>query len=75
MVVRGLLADSDLLTLLSPDQVAIEMAAGLLTGLPLPGGRGVRTIGISTRVNWRPTAAQSAFLACLIDAAAITRIR
>lgn len=75
MVVRGLLADSDLLTLLSPDQIAMEVTAGMLTRIPLPGDRGVRTIGISTRVDWHPTEAQRAFLECLIDAAATTRIQ
>lgn len=66
MTIRGVLRDSDFLTLLSPDQVALEISAGMLTtiGDPLPGT--VRTIGVTTRSGWRPTLAQSRLLA-LID--------
>lgn len=67
MVIRGLLVESDLLTLLSPDQVALEVGAGVLEpiGPPLP--RAVRTIGISTRTGWRPTRAQSRLIDLLRD--------
>lgn len=75
MVIRGVLRDSDLLTLLSPDQVALEIQSGMLTaiGQPLPGG--VRTIGITTRTGWRPTAAQRRFVDLVEQAVADTRIR
>lgn len=65
MVIRGVLRDSDLLTLLSPDQVALEIRSGLLTivGRPLP--HCTRTIGITTRTGWRPTAAQRRFVVLL----------
>ena len=67
MVIRGVLRDSDLLTLLSPDQVALELRSGLLAtiGRPLP--HGTRTIGITTRIGWRPTAAQRRFVTLLED--------
>lgn len=69
MMIRQILVDSDYLTLLSPDQVAVELEAGWLTrisGLPRSMGR---TIGVTTRADWRPTAVHREFLADL-DAAA-----
>jgi LysR family transcriptional regulator of gallate degradation len=64
MTIRQLLIKGDALTLLSPEQVAVELRAGLLASLPLPSGF-VRTIGITTRQDWRPTPPQAAFLALL----------
>ncbi|WP_298200089.1 LysR family transcriptional regulator [Novosphingobium sp.] len=62
MTIRQLLIDSDLLTLLSPDQVAVELEAGWLVALgEAPPGHG-RTIGVTTRASWRPTAVQAEFL-------------
>jgi DNA-binding transcriptional LysR family regulator len=58
MVIRGLLRDSDLLTLLSADQVALEIDAGMLVAIGPPLIDGVRTIGLTTRTGWRPSAAQ-----------------
>lgn len=62
IAIRGLLLDSDFLTLLSPDQVAVELAAGWLTSIRAPAPDMVRTIGLTTRRDWRPTANQRAFL-------------
>jgi DNA-binding transcriptional LysR family regulator len=75
MVIRGLLAQSDLLTLLSPDQVALEVEAGMLVriGPDLPDT--VRTIGISTRSGWRPTASQARFIDLLHRATLETRLQ
>ena len=75
MVIRGVLRSSDLLTLLSPDQVAMEVEGGILAVIGRPLEQGVRTIGITTRIGWRPTAAQRRFLALLESAVADTRIR
>lgn len=74
MVIRGLLAQSDLLTLLSPDQVALEVEAGMLVrvGPDLPDR--TRTIGISTRSGWRPTRVQRRLIALLNLAAGETRL-
>ena len=65
MTIRQLLLESDFLTLLSRDQVAVELEAGWLVKLcdTPPGLK--RTIGITTRAGWRPTAAQQAFLDAL----------
>ncbi|MDE2303325.1 MAG: LysR family transcriptional regulator [Sphingomonadales bacterium] len=62
MTIRQLLIDSDFLTLLSLDQVAVELEARWLTVLrPAPAGL-ERTIGVTTRAAWRPTAVQAEFL-------------
>ena len=58
MVIRGLLRDTDLLTLLSPDQVALEIDAGMLVTIGPALAGSVRTIGLTTRAGWRPSAAQ-----------------
>lgn len=62
MTIRGVLRDSDFLTLLSPDQVALEIDAGMLARIGGALAGTVRTIGITTRAGWRPTLAQSRFL-------------
>lgn len=61
ITIRGLLLDSDCLTLLSPDQVAVELAAKLLTTIAAPPDM-VRTIGLTTRTGWIPTGDQSTFI-------------
>lgn len=70
MTIRGILVDSDCLTLLSPDQVAMEMASGLLASIEPAGADMTRTIGISTRTGWRPTLLQTRLAAALRAAAA-----
>jgi DNA-binding transcriptional LysR family regulator len=70
MIIRQMLIDSDLLTLLSPDQMAVELAAGWLVKIAdLPDGFS-RTIGVTTREGWRPTMVQAEFLAELAAVAA-----
>lgn len=64
LTIRQLLLSGDGLTLLSPDQVAIELAAGILAAMP-PLSPVERVIGITTRAGWRPTTAHAAFLAML----------
>ena len=61
ITIRQILRDSDFLTLLSPDQVAIELDVGCLVKIcDAPAGL-VRIIGVTTRSGWRPTAMQQAF--------------
>jgi LysR family transcriptional regulator of gallate degradation len=70
MMIRQILVDSDFLTLLSPDQVAVELEAHWLERLcDAPAGL-VRMIGATTRAGWRPTARQQDFMDCLSDHAA-----
>lgn len=62
ITIRELLLGSDALTLLSPDQVRVELESGWLQTLcPAPDGM-KRTIGTTTRTGWRPTLKQAAFL-------------
>lgn len=69
ITIRQILLDSDFLTLLSPDQVAVELEAGWLTKIAdTPEGL-TRTIGITTRYGWRPTGMQGAFVLSLQEAA------
>ena len=68
MTIRGVLLDSDCLTLLSPDQIALEVETGLLALIGRPRDDMVRTIGVSTRADWRPTALQTRFLELLAEA-------
>lgn len=62
IAIRQMLLESDFLTLLSPDQVAIELAAGLLAQVRGPWVAPARTIGTFVRAGWRPTAMQAAFV-------------
>lgn len=62
MMVRQMLLESDFLTLLSADQVAVELEAGWLAKLADAPGDVSRVIGVTTRADWRPTALQSHFL-------------
>lgn len=65
MVIRQLLIDSDFLTLLSPDQVAVELEANWLERLAQTPPGLTRIIGMTCRSGWRPTAVQSRFIAIL----------
>jgi LysR family transcriptional regulator, regulator for genes of the gallate degradation pathway len=62
MTIRQILIDSDFLTLLSPDQVAVELEAGWLKKIANTPEGLTRTIGITTRTGWRPTGMQQSFL-------------
>lgn len=62
MVIYGVLADSDHLTLVSPDQVAIGVKNGILTHIGPPRTHAVREIGVMMRRNWRPPPLQELFL-------------
>lgn len=63
--IRGILRQSDLLTLLSRDQVDLEIASGVLVSIGPPPLDEVRTIGVTTRTDWQPTPSQARFLALL----------
>jgi DNA-binding transcriptional LysR family regulator len=62
---RALLLASDRVMLLSAHQVHHELAAGQVAVLPHPLGSVVRRIGLTTRRDWRPTAAQADVLEAL----------
>lgn len=69
MMIRQILIDSDFLTMLSPDQVAVELQAGWLERIATLPASLARTIGVTTRTSWRPTLVQSEFIAELERAA------
>lgn len=64
LTTRQLLLGSDAVTLLSPDQLAVEIDAGLLVSRAPP-SQIRRRIGISVRAGWRPTDPQAQFMALL----------
>lgn len=73
MIIGRLLTEGNFLTLLSPDQVALQIRSGLLAQVGAPLEHSRRLVGITTRRSWRPTATQRHFLNCLEQAAAVMR--
>jgi DNA-binding transcriptional LysR family regulator len=69
ILVRGLLTQSDRLTMLSRHQAEPEMRAGHLTRLDLGFEDLGRPIGISLRQDWAPTPTQRQFMAHVQQAA------
>jgi DNA-binding transcriptional LysR family regulator len=69
ITIRQLLVQTDFLTMLSPDQVAVELEAGWLVQLGVAPGAVGRTIGLTTRADWRPTPLQQTFMATLEEEA------
>lgn len=69
MAIRGILLESDFLTLVSRDQIALELGVGLLAAVPAALPPTERTIGVTTRADWQPTAIQRHFLTLLAEAA------
>ncbi|WP_188062058.1 LysR family transcriptional regulator [Sphingobium sp. KCTC 72723] len=68
MTVRQLLVSGDYLTLLSVDQLRVEMDSGMLADIgPAPGDIS-RTIGLTSRADWRPTRLQQQFMAAIAQA-------
>ena len=65
MTIRELLVGGDYLTLLSVDQLALELEAGLVIDIGEAPGAVSRTIGITTRADWRPTRLQQHFMAAV----------
>jgi DNA-binding transcriptional LysR family regulator len=71
MVIRGILQESDFLTLLSPDQIALEVDNAILAQIGGPREGTTRTIGITTRASWRPTEMQARFVSLVQEAAIV----
>ncbi len=66
LTIRELLLETDMLTLLSPDQLRVEIEAGLLLAAPPPSPV-ERAIGIIHRRDWHPTPSQAKLLETLGD--------
>lgn len=62
VAIRGLLLRSDRLALLSKRQVQLDVDNGLLALLPIEFKQSERTIGLTLRKDWRPTAGQQQYL-------------
>lgn len=62
IAIRQILLGTDCLTILSPDQVAVELEAGWLEIVAESATTMTRTIGITHREGWRPTRLQNEFL-------------
>lgn len=73
MTIRGVLLETNFLTLLSPDQIALELESGLLKTLSVELPSAERTIGVITRSGWRPTPLQRRFLELLTTIASSGR--
>ncbi|MCB2066665.1 MAG: LysR family transcriptional regulator [Erythrobacter sp.] len=61
LTIRELLLAGDSLTLLSPDQLRVELQSGILVARPCP-VEVRRSIGIIRRKDWHPTRTQAAML-------------
>ena len=72
MLIRGLLAESDFLTLLSPHQIGGQ---GDLATIGDPIEKTRRPIGLTTRADWRPAPAQLYFLELLRTLTAATGLQ
>lgn len=62
---RAFLMEGDHMMLSSTNQVHYELRAGMLTCLPHPAGKALRSIGLTVRNDWRPTQAQTRLLTIL----------
>ncbi len=69
IMLRGLLARGDYVTILSLHQAALEVQLGLIVPLDLDLPDSARPIGLTYRAGWVPTATQAQFLS-LVRAAA-----
>ena len=65
IAIRQILMKTDCLTILSPDQVAVELEAGWLKRIGVAPTGMTRTIGLAYRRDWRATPTQEAFLSTL----------
>ncbi|MEJ2457150.1 MAG: LysR family transcriptional regulator [Novosphingobium sp.] len=70
MMIRQVMKDSDFLTLLSPDQLQVEVDAGWVVELARLPAEFKRTIGMTVRASMRPTSVQAEFFEDLRAAAA-----
>lgn len=65
MAIRQILLGTDCLTLLSADQLAVELEAGWLKVIGQAPSSMQRKIGLTHREGWHPTSLQSAFVETL----------
>ncbi|SHK27157.1 DNA-binding transcriptional regulator, LysR family [Roseomonas rosea] len=73
MIIGRLLTEGNFLTLLSPDQIALQVQSGLLATIGAPLRGTVRPVGLITRHGWRPSVSQRRFVELLEEIAAHRR--
>lgn len=66
ILLRGLMDESDRLTMISAHQIIEEVRLGHVARLPVSLNDAPRPIGLSKRKGWRPTKTQDAFLKTLL---------
>lgn len=69
VLVRGLLARGDYVSIMSLNQIALELSLGQIVPLDLPLPGSSRAIGLTMRAGWRPTPTQARFLQMIRAAA------
>lgn len=69
VLVRGLLARGQYITVMSRHQMAVEQAQGMMVPLDINLSDSTRPIGITVRRGWRPTLTQEHFLSLVRQAA------
>lgn len=67
MMIRQLLLNTDGLTLLSPEQLKVELEAGWVKQICKCPDWMQRNIGVITRADWRPTKAQNTLLSIMSE--------
>lgn len=67
ITIRQILLESNFLTVLSPEQLALELKAGVLELIASTPPNFKRSIGLSTRKDWRPTPLQGMFIDLLTE--------
>lgn len=65
VLLRGILAQGDYLSIISRHQVADDLETGRMVALDMPLTGHMRPIGLTYRRDWRPTETQARFLAFL----------
>lgn len=73
MIIGRLLTSSSLLTIATPDQVALQIRSGLLARIQSFPEPGTHTIGVTLRQKWQPTELQRRFLSALAEVSAASR--
>ncbi|WP_300519309.1 LysR family transcriptional regulator [Aliiroseovarius sp.] len=69
VMVRGLLARGDYVTIISLNQIGVERHQGQMVPLDIPLPDSTRPIGLTTRQGWKPTPTQARFLDLIREAA------
>ena len=73
ILIRGLLTESDRITIISAHQIYHEAASGLLAQIRFDMSGTERPIGLTTRRDWHPTATQTKFIDFLREAGKIAQ--